>query len=200
MNSVDRLLTFIFGAGVGAAAAWYFAKQKYEAISLDERESYKEYYEEQLNKLAPTPNNAEPEEDIEEMKAQARNKKDISEYVKHIKHYTNYSDEPEKKEEQEEPILTDRPQVISPDDFGEYDDYNTISLLYFADGVLTDDDYSIIENADAIVGTESLETFGEYEDDAVHVRNDRLKCDYEILKDVRRFEDIKLAKLRNGLD
>ncbi len=223
MNSVDRVLTFIFGAGVGAAAAWYFAKQKYEAISLDERESYKKYYEEQLKKLEPIfPDykneagesgyaHAEPgthdditSRDIASMHP-ACNKKDISEYVKNIKSYTNYSDRVDEETTSvvNEPVVdlrSETPYVISPDDFGEYDDYNTISLLYFADEILTDDDYSIIENVNDIVGIDSLGTFGEYEDDAVHVRNDRLKCDYEILKDERRFEDIKLARLRNGLD
>lgn len=32
--------------------------------------------------------------------------------------------------------------------------------------------------------------FGEYEEDAVFVRNDAKKCDYEILKDLRRFCDV----------
>ena len=40
---------------------------------------------------------------------------------------------------------------------------------------------------DDVVGMESLTHFGEYEDDSVFVRNDRLKCDYEILMDERTY-------------
>ena len=43
---------------------------------------------------------------------------------------------------------------------------------------------------DNVVGLESLAHFGEYEDDSVFVRNDRLKCDYEILLDQRTCSDV----------
>ena len=81
-----------------------------------------------------------------------------------------------------------KPVVISPEDL--YDvDYPVVTLIYYADGVLTDDNDNIIEDIDDIVGEESLNTFGKYEDDTVYVRNDRTKCNYEILRDYDRFED-----------
>ncbi len=85
----------------------------------------------------------------------------------------------------------EKPYVISPDVFGDADGYDVVSLNYYADGVLTDDWGDIIGNVDDIVGEESLTHFGEYENDSVFVRNDRLKTDYEILKDERNFSDIK---------
>ena len=75
--------------------------------------------------------------------------------------------------------------MISPDEFGEFEDYRTINLSYYADEVLADEDDNIIEDIEGTVGEESLSHFGEYDDDAVHVRNDRIKCDYEILLDER---------------
>ena len=51
-----------------------------------------------------------------------------------------------------------------------------------------------VDDVDEIVGEESLNHFGEYEDDSVFVRNDRLKCDYEILLDQRNYSDV--AKTR----
>ena len=47
-----------------------------------------------------------------------------------------------------------------------------------------------IKDVDSVVGAESLTHFGEYEDDSVFVRNDRLKCDYEILMDTRTYSEI----------
>lgn len=198
MNKLTNVIMFIFGAGVGSAATWYFLKSKYEAISNEERDSYKEYYEKKVAELTPEPEE-QPNTPDPETFEKLRNKPDISEYTKQ---YVNYSDvktassEPEEEKES----YSEKPYVITPEEFGEDDEYKTISLLYFADEVLTDDDYAIIENVDDVVGRESLKTFGKYEDDAVYVRNDRLKCEYEVLLDERHFEDIKLARMRNGLD
>ncbi len=84
----------------------------------------------------------------------------------------------------------DKPYVIPPEDFGEEGDYEIKSLTYYADGVLTDDWDNVIEDIDELIGEESLTHFGEYEDDSVFVRDDQMKIDYEILRDVRNFADI----------
>lgn len=84
----------------------------------------------------------------------------------------------------------DKPFVISPDDFGMMAGYETSSLLYFKDKVLTDYDCRPVDDADEMIGLESLTHFGEYEADSVFVRNDSLKCDFEILLDERKYSDI----------
>ena len=81
-------------------------------------------------------------------------------------------------------------EVVSPDEFGEIDEYEKISLTYYIDGSLADDNDELIEDVDGTIGFESLNHFGEYEDDSVFVRNDRLKCDYEILLDQRNYSDV----------
>ena len=86
--------------------------------------------------------------------------------------------------------MIDKPYVIPPEEFADFDDYERITLMYFADEVLTDENFELVEDVDDVVGLESLEHFGEYEDDSVHVRNDRLKCDYEILYDPRDYADV----------
>lgn len=208
MNKLSTAIAFIFGAGVGSAATWYFLKQKNEAILEKEKESYKTYYEKKVAELNPEPetvSDPDPQQPDEATLKRLRNKDDISKYVKNIKQYTNYSDihtveESSVVTEPEEETYSEMPYVIPPEEFDELEGYNTISLLYFSDEVLTDDDYSIIENVEETIGKDSLNTFGRYEDDSVYVRNDRLKCDYEILKDERRFADIGTARLINGLD
>ncbi|HZK46450.1 MAG TPA: hypothetical protein VFC64_00760, partial [Atopostipes sp.] len=107
--------------------------------------------------------------------------------------YINYSDvEPEtnKEEVNEESMDIDIPYVIPPEEFGEFDNYEKIGLTYYADQVLTDDDDKSVEDIEDTVGFDSLNHFGEYEDDSVFVRNDRLKCDYEILLDQRNYSDV----------
>ena len=84
----------------------------------------------------------------------------------------------------------DKPYVISPDDFDEMDDYETETLMYYEDDVLTDDGGNIITDVEKLIGKDSLSHFGEYEDDSVFVRNDKLKTDYEILADGRNYYDV----------
>lgn len=204
MNNLKSLLYFVAGAGIGSAVTWYILKEKYQAIAQEEIDSVKDRYTKKEKELAAENTNMT----LDEMKEQARNKPDISEYVKKINKtgYTNYSDADGKNEAQQEerPIVfanrTERPYVISPDEFGEIDEYAVIELLYFEDGIVADNNYEILENLDDVIGEESLNHFGEYEDDAVHVRNDRLKSDYEILIDRRRFRDIRRAVHQNNLD
>ena len=79
--------------------------------------------------------------------------------------------------------------VISPEEFGE-NGYDTISLTYYADKILADEYDCPIIDVDDCVGADSLNRFGEYEDDSVFVRNDIKEIDYEILLDLRRYSDI----------
>ena len=84
----------------------------------------------------------------------------------------------------------EKPYVIKPEEFGEILEYESISLTYYADGVLADEYDEVIDDVDEIVGEESLTTFGQYEDSAVFVRNDARKTDYEILLDLRNYSDV----------
>lgn len=85
---------------------------------------------------------------------------------------------------------TDHPHIITPEEFGEKEDYDTISLTLYSDGVVADDADKPIDDIDDVIGKGSLDHFGEYEDDSIFVRNDKLKCDYEVLIDEREYAQI----------
>ena len=82
----------------------------------------------------------------------------------------------------DEPVSSVKPYVISPDEYGCAEGYDMIDLTYYADGVLADETDEIVEDVEGTIGTDSLRRFGEYEHDAVHVRNDVRRIDYEILR------------------
>lgn len=84
----------------------------------------------------------------------------------------------------------EEPYVISPDELGEYTGYTVIELTYYADHVLADDMDEKIDCPTEIVGRTALDSFGRYEEDSVCVRNDRKKCDYQILLDCRNYSDV----------
>lgn len=83
-----------------------------------------------------------------------------------------------------------KPQVIPPDEVGDIDEYEIETLFYTEDKVLTDETGEPIEDIEKTVGLKSLDTFGDYEDDSVYVRNDRLRTYFEILLDPRTQSEI----------
>lgn len=190
MNKTVNFVMFILGAAIGSVVTWRYVEKKYEQIAQDEIDSVKEVFSKR---------EVEVKEDIEaRAKADtAKEKPSVVEYAARLREqgYTNYSDMADEKPEEvkKEPMTMDRPYVIAPEEFGDIDDYETISLTYYADQILADDNDEIVDDIDGVVGFDSLNSFGEYEDDSVFVRNDRLKCDYEILLDQRKFSKPKVV-------
>ena len=166
-ETVKRIFIFVAGVGLGAIVSWQFLKNKYEQIANEEIASVKEAY----NKK----NDISSDESEEE----------VNEYKKIVSNYTN-------NENEEEKGVTDMPRgpyVIKPEEFGNMD-YDLVSLEYYADKVLVDEDDHPIQDVEYMVGEDSLEHFGEYEEDAVYVRNDLIKTDFEILLvESRYYED-----------
>lgn len=209
MNSTLKgVLIFVLGAAAGSLATWKLIEKKYKDIAQEEIDSVKDTFSkmkknEYPDKLEDYPDfeefddsddsyDSDDEEPKSEQKIDRNNKPDIVEYAKILSEtgYTNYADRQDKKEKKGvEPVEDERPYVISPDEFGEKDGYENVTLTYYADGVLTDYFDNVISNIDEVVGFDSLDHFGEYEDDAVFVRNEKMETDYEILRDLRDFNE-----------
>ena len=187
MNKTINFMMFVLGVAVGSVVTWRYVEKKYEQIAQDEIDSVKEVFSKRETEFT---------EDTEvQIKADnAKKKPSVIEYAAWLRKrgYTNYSDMVDEKPEEvkEEPMSVDKPYVITPEEFGDLDDYETISLTYYADQILADDNDVIVDDIEDVVGFDSLNSFGEYEDDSVFVRNDRLKCDYEILLDQRKYSDV----------
>ncbi len=173
MNKPKDFVIFLCGAAVGAFLAWRYTKNKYEDILQEEIDSVKKAFSKKSDENF---NDKEP----------------VSEYVPTEHDVSVLTDELNKSyiSPDEEKTKSDIPYIIPPEEFGEFEGYETISLTYYADGILADDNDVKIDDVEDIIGSESLEHFGEYEDDSVFVRNDRLKSDYEILLDQRDYSDV----------
>lgn len=205
MNSTLKgVLIFVLGAAAGSLATWKLIEKKYKDIAQEEIDSVKDTFSkmkknEYPDKLEDYPDFEEfdDSDDVEEepkpeQKIDRNNKPDIVEYAKILSEtgYTNYAERQDKKEKKGvEPVEDEKPYVISPDEFGEKDGYENVTLTYYADGVLTDYFDNVISNVDEVVGFDSLDHFGEYEDDVVFVRNEKMETDYEILRDLRDFNE-----------
>jgi hypothetical protein len=206
MNKTINFMMFVLGVAVGSVVTWRYVEKKYEQIAQDEIDSVKEVFSKREAEFTENTearikaDNAKEKPSVIEYAARLSehgytNYSDSAiEYAARLSEhgYTNYSDLVDEKPEEvkEEPMSVDKPYVIAPEEFGDLDDYETISLTYYADQILADDNDVIVDDVEDVVGFDSLNSFGEYEDDSVFVRNDRLKCDYEILLDKRKYSNV----------
>lgn len=198
MSTLNKVIIFAVGAAIGSAVAWKLTKSKYEKIMIEEEQSMREYYNNKVKTYEDAANTLRDfyheKEKREEAKKEPETKPESEEskIVKDLK--DRYSEIlKDHKYTIDEPCYDggeDRPYVIPPEEFGNADEYDIISLNYYADGVLADDWNDPIEDLEATVGEDFASHYGEYEEDCVYVRNDRLKVEYEILKSLSKFSDI----------
>lgn len=178
---MNKVFTFVLGAAAGSLLTWKLLDKKYKDIADEEIASVMEHF---------------------------KNKEKTNDELKISKHYievneldntvTNYTEKVSdlgysKKEVREiyvEPgVERVEPYVISPDEYGEVDIYNTECWTYYADSVLTNEDDEIVVDPELYVG-DALSHFGEYADNSVFVRNENTECDYEILRHEKTFSEL----------
>lgn len=170
---IAKVLIFTFGAAIGSAATYKYVKDKYEKIANDEIEQMREYWKKKEEETVETRSMGESEEDEELPNNRYKGYDD--------------ADKAENVEEDEEEMYT--PEVVAPEETWEKD-YPTISLTYYeGDQTLTDEHDKIITNVAELVGEDFASHFGEYEDDSVFIRNDKLGVYYEILRDYGSYSD-----------
>lgn len=184
MNSkIIAIAAFAVGTIVGAAATWKIVKTKYEKIAQEEIDSVKEVFSRRAKKEeeAKVEDKEEPKKEVQDYNRQLENLSYMA--IRNM----------EEKAKKGDTVTDNEVYVISPNEFGngEYD-YDLVTLTYYSDGVLTDDadDPILEEDLEDFVTKDFADHFGEYEDDSVYIRNERLKIDYEILRDLRNYSDV----------
>lgn len=103
-----------------------------------------------------------------------------------LKHFQREAEANKKIEELAE---MQKPYIITPEDFDDGTYENIETLIYWADGVLTDEFDNPVMDIEGYVGKENLTHFGEYEDDSIFVRNDAWSTDIEVLLDTRNYRE-----------
>lgn len=214
MNGIKNLLIFAAGAVVGGIVTWRIAKKTYEKIIADETEAAKksaqdeiDIYKTQLedkidNYVKETSNSASEEsendddeyEEVEEPEEEPEEDEDEDYYAEPRYRYNSYLNELEYfkgKERMDEIGQINVPYIINEADVGDKMDYDLIHLTFYADHILTDDANLPIKDIDEIVGPEALKCFLNEFVNIVYVRNERLGCDFEICRDLRRYADCR---------
>lgn len=210
---MKNFFTFVTGLVIGSVVTYVIVKDKFEKIAQEEIDSVKEVFGRRVEKETDKKVEKIAKKEVEKIR------KEYNEYDNLTKNYTSYSKN--KTEESIEDVEYeevcendedgveldeierasdyDRPYIIEPQEFGALDGYSLITLYHYSDNVLADDCDELVEDIDDVVGEDYASHFGEYEDDCVYVRNDRLKADYEICRDLRKYSDVVWRSPRGSI-
>ena len=210
-RKIINLIIFTVGAAFGSAVTWKIVKDKYEKIVQEEIKSVKEVFSDRFNSSNEEASSEESDEEMPEEDPVSDCRKICWEELEDLdpseleeeEYQADYAGTVVSKYEDIANIYKEggadnmptsdprEPYVIEPIEFGELDDYKTFELTYYEDGILEDEDYDIVKNPEEILGPYALGSFGEYEDDSVFVRNERLRADFQILKDYRTYDEAR---------
>lgn len=177
--------SFVMGLMIGAACGCLIARGYF-------KDKYAKQAQEEIDSVIEVFGGRKKEAQSEETNAQAEPAKEEEPAPEEKAAYRDLAGKYYSAPEDSDIRDVYKPYVIAPEEFGVKDGYDTVSLTYFADGTLADDMDRAMSDADidATIGKGALSCFGMHEEDSVHVRNDRTKCDYEILMDLRSYEQV----------
>lgn len=192
---MKNLLCFVAGAAIGSVVTWKLIEKKYKDLADEEIESVIETFKNRKPRI--TKDNVK--ETVEKVINKYKEPKEIVEDIINAeRYYIENEEEIDEDDESNYTVNVDNdievvtPYVITPEQFGEYNEYGTKTLTYYADNVLTDEIDNPITSEEMItmIGIDALDHFGEYEDDSVYIRDEMNEMDYEILKSEKKFSEI----------
>ncbi len=202
---MNKYIMFALGAATGSLVTWYVIDKKYKKHADEEIAEMAEYYREKLNSMNELAKDAEEDNRVIHSgkypwgmnfdEVAQKEDPDKEKYEDLVSVYAEGKKVYEGNVVQEDGIVKvenfkdfTKPYVIPPEEYGEFGNAQK-SLTYYSDFVLVDEDDDIIVDPEHLVG-DALEHFGDYEDDSVHVRNEELETDFEILRSEKSFSEI----------
>ena len=178
-------LMFTTGAAIGSLVTWRILKSYYERYVQEEIDKFVEDWSNRDDDREDR--ETENWNDFEEAEVEDEddsNETEIYDYHKLARKYGGEGDRGIGFSHVNGPV------VISPDDFGDGNfEHSLVCLTYYSDGVLANDWFEEFD-VEETIGEDSLEHFGDYQTDVVHVRNEQTLTDYEVVRDPRTFADV----------
>lgn len=173
--------TLIIGAAIGSVSTFACVKGYYERRAQEEIDSVKERF----SRVKETVNTKKESESPKQEKTLDDSKESWYDKVLQKENYISSSHDKHSKE------VFPSPYIIHPSDVDQSLDYDLINLTYYNNDILTNMDGEIVTDRENLVGLNFVDHFGEFEGDIVFVRNEKLKCDFEITYDERNYEDAR---------
>lgn len=159
------ILGFVVGVLAGSAATWYVTKNYYQRIADEEIESVKE--------------------EFLQMKSDEKNEKEsdaIESATDEYKDVIVNSGYTVKEDIYDQPGGVEPGiDLIPPEECGDDPSYGFDELTYYSDGILVvDRNDEIIRDIQHTISELAIRSFGIYERDVIHVRNDNDEMYYEV--------------------
>lgn len=190
-------LGFLAGAVVGMAAGYLTAKRIVRKKMEKETEDLRKAHDELMDNIVrarasafekPSDEKKSSETDIyhidhgsvipsfikpTSLEDVSLKKKEISHYEQKVAEFYGSSNEaiPDEK----------HIRILSDDEILDYDDFDSVTLIYYRDGVVADEEYVIVDDVEDQIGHRTLSLFREDGDSVLYVLNSRNKTVYEIL-------------------
>lgn len=194
---MKNFLLLLTGVAVGSVVTHVYHTRKYEARINEEFREAREYKKKHKNNESSIKDAIEDiddrlckeREEFEEAEEQFAN--GALSTVRNIINYSKYSSrEPESEicKKREKPNAF----VITPEEFGNVSGYDCDTLYYYDNNVITNEKQERIDDVVDLLGSEVAyikSQFGIHEENAVYVRNNNLKTDFEILLEINIFEE-----------
>lgn len=209
MNKVVKtFLTFVTGAIVGGFVTKKYLEHKqnieeveypYEVEDTEDTENVDyDDVEEDIDDNIPDDN--EEERVVDKIMRNADEEKErYNQLLTNLKYRAGVTEDSKIEPEPilDPPIYSDGPYLISQDEFEVLDDYESDEYIYYADRYITD-------SCGMPVSEEDIENcFGPHVDDyflsgadQIWLRNERLKMDFSIIRDLDNFEDVAPNRIK----
>lgn len=203
MNKVVKtVLTFVTGAIVGG-----FVTKKYLEYKQNIEEVEYPYEDEDIEGVdneEDTDDNVsddnQEERVIDEIMRNAEEEKEkYNQLLTNLKYRAGVTEDDNPKPEPilDPPVYSDGPYLIAQDEFEVLDGYESDEYIYYADRYITD-------SCGMPVSEEDIENcFGPHVDDyflsgadQIWLRNERLKMDFSIIRDLDNFEDVAPNRIK----
>ena len=159
---MNNIVIFSSGVIVGGISGYFFCKKKYNIIGKSN-----------IEEVEPCVNEAIVKENFEGSLYSAS----------YVKKQEKSGDEEWDEADKTNPIEPEMvPYVISPEGFAnEHSDYAKLTVVYYEDNEVLINDEEECVDIGSTIGYDAINHFGEFEKDAVFIRNEALGNDYEVL-------------------
>lgn len=193
---LDRLIWFGIGAVLGGAVTYVAVRDKFTTMMDEEIEEVRKYYKSKMESLV------EPKQGVaEEVKVEVEIEREYKEIITDYSPTNYVDDECDIDEEEGYVTIIESRDLTNGVEFNEVSKiehyqvgdqplYDTETLIFYADGVVTNEEDEVIKNVEELVGQEALTWLKESEDQSIFVRNDPMRTDYELIKDDWKFSDL----------
>lgn len=189
-----EVLIFIGGAGIGSLISWYYTKKKYDEIARSEIATMREVYRKKNKDLAEKARNKpEPEELVKKIEVEEREQARVQyDRIINNSEYRTGIDIPKSVNELENGDIT----YIDDEEYLSMNGYDKVNLVLYRDNILAgevDDEIVLVEDS---VGQETIDNLREYKPEAIYVRNDKTKTEYEVTTDDRTYGEVTGIRIK----